>query len=70
MLPALQDMPTGCHMQQIERRLAALEAKANDDSLKIVVVEDGGLKAAALHRAGLKLDSLGVVFVTALDLRL
>ena len=57
-------------MLNIERRIAALEAGASDDSMKIIAVEDGETQTAALKRVGLHLGALRVVFVTSLDARL
>lgn len=57
-------------MLNTERRIAALEASASDDSMKIILVEDGETQADALKRAGLMLDALRVVCVTPLDARL
>ena len=57
-------------MLNTERRIAALEASASDDSMKIIVVEDGETQAAALKRAGLMPGALRVVCVTPLDARL
>ena len=56
-----------CHMLNTERRIAALEASASDDIMKIIVVEDGETQADALKRAGLALGALRVVCVTPLD---
>ena len=57
-------------MLNTERRIAALEASASDDSMKIVIVKDGETQADALKRAGLLLSTLCVVCVTPLDARL
>ena len=57
-------------MLNTERRIAALEASASDDSMKIIIVEDGETQAAALHRVGLMPHALRVVCVTPLDARL
>ena len=57
-------------MLNIEKRIAALEASANDDSMKIVMLEDGETQANALKRAGLIPGALRVVCVTPLDARL
>ncbi|MBP9061167.1 MAG: hypothetical protein KBF98_12735 [Rhodoferax sp.] len=54
-------------MQTIERRVAALESSASDDTLKIIIVEDGETQADALKRVGLPPDARGVVFGTPLD---
>ena len=54
-------------MQTIERRLVALEMSASDDTLKIIIVEDGESQADALKRVGLPPDVRGVVFGTPLD---
>ena len=56
-------------MLNTERRIAALEASASDDSMKIIIVEDGETQAA-LQRAGLMPHALRVVCVTPLDARL
>ena len=50
-----------------ERRIAALEMSASDDTIKIVIVEDGKTQAEALKRAGLPPDARGVVYCTPLD---
>ena len=42
-------------MLTIERRIAALEASASDDSMKIIVLDDCETQTAALKRAGLML---------------
>lgn len=57
-------------MMSIERRVAALERSSNDDSPKIVVVEDGETQADALKRLGLPPDARGVVWCTTLDVLL
>ena len=57
-------------MLNIERRIAALEASASDDSLKIIIVEDGETQADALHRMGLMPGALRVMCVTPLDVKL
>ena len=62
-------------MQSIERRVAALESKANaiDGLLKLVFVEDGESNADALKRAGYAPDAANVmlvVFVSPTDERL
>ena len=57
-------------MLNTERRIAALEAGASDDSMRIIAVEDGETQSAALKRVGLLLGALRVVFVTSLDARL
>ena len=54
-------------MLTIERRIAALEASASDDSLKIIIVEDGETQAEALSRAGYQSGAKGVLYVTPLD---
>ena len=59
-------------MQNIERRVAALEAeaRAGDGSIKVVVVEDGQTEADALQRAGYPPDAADVwcvVFASATD---
>lgn len=53
-------------MQPIERRIAALEAANKDDSLKVIVVEDGETSEVALARVGLPSDRM-VAYITALD---
>ena len=53
-------------MLSIEKRIAALEASASDDALKIVIVEDGDTQAEALERLGLS-DARRVVCLTPLD---
>ncbi len=57
-------------MQTIEKRIAALEAKASDDTVKIVVVWEGETDAEALERAGLPPDALDVVYGTPFDAKL
>lgn len=54
-------------MLNIERRIAALEASASDDSMKIIIVEYGETPADALKRAGLMPGALRVVCITPLD---
>ena len=54
-------------MQNTEKRITALEQDANDDSVKIVIVEDGETQAAALLRAGLPPNARGVVYGGPLD---
>ena len=54
-------------MLPIERRIAALEASANDGSMKIIIMEDGETPADALKRAGLKPGALRVVCLSPLD---
>lgn len=62
-------------MQNIERRIAALEAeaRAGDGSIRVVVVEDGETEAVALKRAGYPPDAADVwcvVFASAPDSKL
>ena len=57
-------------MLNIERRISALEASASDDSLKIIIVEDGETQADAVKRIGLMPGALRVVCVTPLDVKL
>ena len=57
-------------MLNIEKRIAALEANANDDSMKIIIVKHGETQADALKHAGLIRGALRVVCVTPLDARL
>ena len=57
-------------MLNTERRIAALEASASDDSMKIIIVEDGETQAEALERIGLSPDALRVVCISPLDARL
>ena len=47
-------------MLNTERRIAALEASAGDDSMKIVIVKDGETQVDALKRAGLTPGALHV----------
>ena len=54
-------------MLNTERRIAALEASASDVSMKIITVEDGETKTAALQRMGLMPDALRVLYCTPLD---
>ena len=57
-------------MLNTEKRIAALEISASDDSMKIIVVEDGETPADALKRVGLEPDALRVMCVTPLDVEL
>ena len=57
-------------MLTTERRIAALEASATDDALKIIMVEDGETQTTALKRIGLVPGALRVVCLTRLDARL
>ena len=60
-------------MQSIEKRIAALEASTTDETMKIVIIEDGETRADALKRAGLLPDAADVacvVFVSPTDERL
>lgn len=57
-------------MLNTEKRIAALESSASDDTLKIIIMEDGETQAEALKRAGLMPTALRVVCVTPLDARL
>ena len=57
-------------MLNIERRIAALEASVSDNSMKIVMLDDGETQANALMRVGLTPGALRVVCVTPLDARL
>lgn len=54
-------------MLTTEKRITALEQDANDDSVKIVIVEDGETQTAALLRAGLPPNARGVVYGSPLD---
>lgn len=54
-------------MLTIERRIAALEASASDDTMKIIIIAYGETQADALKRAGYPPDALGVVLGTPLD---
>ena len=53
----------------IERRVSALEDKAFDNSLKVLLLMDGEAEAEALLRAGYPADSR-VVFCSEVDARL
>ena len=57
-------------MLNTERRIAALEAGASDDSMRIIAVEDGETQSAALKRVGIHLCALRIVFITSLDVGL
>jgi len=57
-------------MSNTERRIAALEAGATDDTLNVVIVEDGETQADALQRAGLSPDARRVLYLSPLDARL
>ena len=54
-------------MLTTERRIAALEMSASDNSIKIVIVEDGETHADALKRVCLPPDARGVLYLTPLD---
>ena len=54
-------------MLNTERRIAALEASADDDSMKIIIVADGETQADALTRSGYPTNALGVLYCTPLD---
>ena len=54
-------------MPNTEKRIAALEACASDNSLKIIVVEDGEAPTDALTSAGLQFDARGVLWCTPMD---
>ena len=56
-------------MATTERRIAALEASADDGGMKLVMQADGETKAEALKRAGLP-NSSRVVWLTPLDANL
>lgn len=49
-------------MQPTEKRIAALEANAIDNRIKIVIVYPGETQADALKRLGLPPDVRGVVW--------
>ena len=53
----------------IERRVAALEDKAFDNSMKVLLLMDGETEAEALLRSGYPADSR-VVFCSEVDARL
>ena len=57
-------------MLSIERRIAALEASASDDSMEIIAAANDETQTAALKRVGLQLGALRVVFIISLDARL
>ena len=57
-------------MLSIERWLAALESKASDDTLKIILVEDCETQTYVLSRAGCRPGALGVLYGTPLDVML
>ena len=57
-------------MLNTERRIAALEASAGDDSMKIVMLEEGETQANALMRAGLIPGAKRLVCITPLDAKL
>lgn len=62
-------------MQNINRRVAALEtrARAADTSLKLIFQDDGETRADALKRAGYPPDAADVMlvmFVSPTDLRI
>ena len=54
-------------MQPIERRITALETANQDDSLRVVFLEDGQTEVEALRSAGLPPDARGVVLLSFLD---
>ncbi|WP_371435396.1 hypothetical protein [Polaromonas sp.] len=55
-------------MNNIERRIAALEAHAVDTSLKVVALEGAESEQEAVARLGLA--GLRAVFLSALDVRI
>ena len=57
-------------MPNTERGIAALEASAIDNSIKIIVAEGGETPAEAFKRVGLEPDALRVMCVTPLDVKL
>ena len=57
-------------MLNTEKRIAALEASALDDTMKIIIVESNEAKAEALERIGLSPHAPRVVCISALDARL
>ena len=54
-------------MLNTERRIAALEASASDNNMKIIILEDGETQTAALQRMGLMPGALRMVYCTPLD---
>ena len=62
----------GGTMQGIDRRIAALEAKANaaDDSLKLVFQDYDQSEAEALAKAGYPPDARRVLYMSSIDARL
>ena len=57
-------------MQNTEKRIAALEASADDGTMKIIIIQDGETQADALNRLGLPPGAMRVVYGTPLDARL
>lgn len=54
-------------MLNTERRIAALEASASNDTMKIIIVQDSETPADAVKRSGHPPDALGVLYCTPLD---
>lgn len=54
-------------MLTTKKRISALEISASDDSMKMVIVEDGETQAEALKRVGLPPDARAVIYGTPLD---
>lgn len=57
-------------MQPIQKRLRALEAANQDDTLKLIVVEDGQTEEEAFRLAKLPANFRGVMFCNQLDVNL
>jgi len=57
-------------MLNTEKRIAALEASAINNTMKVIVIEDGETQADALERIGLSPHALRVVCISPLDARL
>ena len=54
-------------MRNTEKRVAALEASALDDTMKVIIIQDGETQAEASERFGLSRNTLCVVFGMSLD---
>ena len=54
-------------MLNTEKRIAALEASAIDDTIRVIVIEDGEAKAEVFKPVGLGSGALRVIYLTPLD---
>ena len=57
-------------MLNTEKRIAALEASSRDDTMRIIVLDDGETQAEGLERIGLRPDARRVLCISPLDARL